>query len=346
MNPDSQIGVLIVAAYVPILLAVAWLAINALRKRKPGEPVIEQPVVEVANPAAIAERLGATLEDDGYARKTLSGERNGRPYELRCSVYEGTWYAEVRVPLQLDEELKIKEEGFFSAEDPEVGLPGFDDVVHLDGDPAWLSAALVPEACRLIIDLQSRGGYKLSRVGIFAGVTLANGGDDVGHRVEAMTRLGVLLDLPADAVPERLFERAREEGRAAELAGWRLLAHFPDHARAQELAGCTEGALAAVVRGEDVEASLIDELAHRDLQRRLAVVELLRQKGTVHAVQALRSAATGSLKTRARAAVAAIQGRAGDVGPGGLAVVPDEQRGELSVAQGGGLAVVPPKERA
>ena len=47
-------------------------------------------------------------------------------------------------------------------------------------------------------------------------------------RVEQMTRLAVLLTIDESDIPKRLSERLADR-RGSELAGLRLLAHFPDH---------------------------------------------------------------------------------------------------------------------
>lgn len=337
---EDAAGFWIIAAYGPLLLVVAWAAFQGAKSSKD-----EPPTPLFTDPETLIERLGATEVDRGFGRITAQGSNDGRSYDVEFNANEGAWMARIGLVLPLPQGVRIKEEGFFSKEDLEIGDERFDSVVHLTGSPAWQSAAFGPQARRTLLEIQSSGSYELEGGALRTSASLHGDGDDLIRAISAATRLANLLDVAPEDIPQRLFDHADGTDRASRIAALRLLAYFPEDPLAKRLAvGAPANAapLAALVLDQpDAEAGLLPSLAHRDPEVRHAAAVLLGQRGTIDSVQALRDAATGRVKEAALEAVSSIQKRAGDVSAGGLAVVQEADGGELalSAAQKGQVAL-------
>lgn len=334
MSEDSQLLVIMAAGFVPIVLAVIYAILAGRRK---GEPVESNLTNLSADRDAVAARLGMELSSGWLGPAECSGVANGRPFDLTFHTDQGSFDTTIVVALELPEGVRIRAEGFLSGRDPEVGIEPFDSVVRLSGDPAWLSAALTPDARSLLIDLQSRSGYNLTPRGLRVHASLIGDGTDVDQAVDHATRLATLLELSPDAVPARLAQNACGGGRPSLLAALRLLAHYPSSPEALALAKAPpEGAeafAALVLDRPDAELGLHRALISPDAQVALAAIALLAERGTAVSVQPLRDAASGAGRVPTKDAVQAIQGRAGPANAGGLAVVAEGgEGGELALS--------------
>ncbi len=336
MTQDDQTLLLLLGAWLPMLGVIAYAIVAA---RRSGAPL------ETNNPTlgstieAVAAQLGATVDRRRLGATRLEGAANGRAYEIVIAAEQNSTGAWIRVPLALPEGVQLGPEGFFDREDPEIGAGGFDSVVRLGGDPAWLSAALGAEARAELLAVQGLAGYRCRGGVLEVGVSVMGGPGELLAAVDRTTRLVGMLDLAPEDVPGRLRERVGDGGRTGLLAAARLLAHHPDSGEACELAASPPAGLeafAGVVLGRDgAEAALHHHLVADDVPLRLAAVELLARRGTISSVQPLRDAAIGPARHPVRDAVQAIQGRAGPAAAGGLAVVPEGEGGELALAGDG-----------
>jgi hypothetical protein len=228
---------------------------------------------------------------------------------------------------------RLSKEGFRASGDPEVGDGPFDAVFHLQGDPAYWSAALSIDMRDLLLrqvqtaPVDLRSGELMLHVDAILPTYLDGVHQAMRLRDSLLPVASGLFPWPSD-IPDRLFDRATTDPlqRVRRIAAGHLLSRHALHPAAHTLQSLLKDASDPALRAlaTDDEEGLIAALDDEDVPVRAAVCRALGRVGGRRARRAL--ARVGSEESKA--AILRLDARLGSAEAGAVAVVGG---GELSV---------------